>query len=536
MIQRLETDAIRDKKDNRPLLHQKRRHRLTGRYPQKNSGRREESPSGTTGKIPCRNVSRGKWTYPSCNFGHHPVCLTHKSESGCTYVDKYPNTLRLMGEEKWCKRISCLIRGVFHLGCVSQDSHPRKSIPRKERKIGTKWHRQIIQGHVAPQIWGTNPSRGVIQTSCAPPIWGEDTRWNLAPRKMRPQRCKGLDEKCLQAQKKYRWRYVLLSHWSQGNAGAHFKISGGTRIRGWLRSIKCTCWAKKVFEFRRNGDTAVIQESQNSGNGRWRCANKRGSPRCSRSWSLRDGANTRWHASSSITWKTLRRTRMYLWVGQRSKAARSQTRQENFMQHGKFRTSCCPWIVVQFWYQFVLHIATGLVTCIFNSSTRAKWRTRTRKLARCTQKPKTKTKRGITIMPRRTVCKTFRNGLGSSQKISKIQKCLLPHTFLMTQIRNVLQKWPPGSTVFMLTSQKTELAKSVCEPRWQGLLAEDALAKAVPRAEDFGDLITADHKVLNEEGESRNNHQYGVVVQDLALNGFNLIRERPKLLRRRRRV
>ena len=32
----------------------------------------------------------------------------------------------------------------------------------------------------------------------------------------------------------------------------------------------------------------------------------------------------------------------------------------------------------------------------------------------------------------------------------------------------------------------------------------------------FGDLITADHKVLTEEGESRNNHPYAVVVQDLA--------------------
>ena len=29
----LETDAIRDKKDRRLLLHKKRRHRLTGRYP-----------------------------------------------------------------------------------------------------------------------------------------------------------------------------------------------------------------------------------------------------------------------------------------------------------------------------------------------------------------------------------------------------------------------------------------------------------------------------------------------------------------------
>ena len=38
----------------------------------------------------------------------------------------------------------------------------------------------------------------------------------------------------------------------------------------------------------------------------------------------------------------------------------------------------------------------------------------------------------------------------------------------------------------------------------------------VLRAENFGDLITADHKILNEESESRNNHRYAVVVQDLA--------------------
>ena len=31
-----------------------------------------------------------------------------------------------------------------------------------------------------------------------------------------------------------------------------------------------------------------------------------------------------------------------------------------------------------------------------------------------------------------------------------------------------------------------------------------------PRAEKFGDLITADHKVLNEEGESRHNHRYKI--------------------------
>ena len=39
---------------------------------------------------------------------------------------------------------------------------------------------------------------------------------------------------------------------------------------------------------------------------------------------------------------------------------------------------------------------------------------------------------------------------------------------------------------------------------------------SIPRAVNFGDLMTAHHKILNEGGESRNNHKHAVVVQDLA--------------------
>ena len=39
---------------------------------------------------------------------------------------------------------------------------------------------------------------------------------------------------------------------------------------------------------------------------------------------------------------------------------------------------------------------------------------------------------------------------------------------------------------------------------------------SIPRSAKFGHLTTADHKVLNEGSESRNNHRYAVVVQDLA--------------------
>ena len=56
--------------------------------------------------------------------------------------------------------------------------------------------------------------------------------------------------------------------------------------------------------------------------------------------------------------------------------------------------------------------------------------------------------------------------------------------------------------------------------------------EAVPRAENFGDLITADHKVLSESCESRNNHRYAIVVRTWLPNGSSRIRATQKLLRK----
>ena len=66
--------------------------------------------------------------------------------------------------------------------------------------------------------------------------------------------------------------------------------------------------------------------------------------------------------------------------------------------------------------------------------------------------------------------------------------------------------------MFILISLKTENARSVKGPKLQGRRN----GEAVPRAEKFGDMITADHKVLSDNCESRNNHRYAVVVHDLA--------------------
>ena len=61
--------------------------------------------------------------------------------------------------------------------------------------------------------------------------------------------------------------------------------------------------------------------------------------------------------------------------------------------------------------------------------------------------------------------------------------------------------------LLMKLLQRTRITRAPCRRR---------NGEAVPRAENFGDLITADHKVFSDNSESRNNHRYAVVVQDLA--------------------
>ena len=73
---------------------------------------------------------------------------------------------------------------------------------------------------------------------------------------------------------------------------------------------------------------------------------------------------------------------------------------------------------------------------------------------------------------------------------------------------------------------KTKIIRAFCRRR----------AGTVPRAEHFGDLLTADHKVLSEESESPNNHRYAVMVQNLATHGYNPALVKQKLLRKRRRA
>ena len=76
---------------------------------------------------------------------------------------------------------------------------------------------------------------------------------------------------------------------------------------------------------------------------------------------------------------------------------------------------------------------------------------------------------------------------------------------LQSRLQRDVRIWV--NTVFILISLRTKITRAPCRRR---------NGEAVPRAANFGDLITADHKVLSDNCESRNNHRYAVVVQDLA--------------------
>ena len=67
--------------------------------------------------------------------------------------------------------------------------------------------------------------------------------------------------------------------------------------------------------------------------------------------------------------------------------------------------------------------------------------------------------------------------------------------------------WIWVNTLFFHSCQRAKITRAPCRRRIGG---------AVPCAEKFGDLITADHRVLTESCESRSNHRFAIVVQDLA--------------------
>ena len=154
------------------------------------------------------------------------MCHNYKLETGC----KHGDTCRFRhveAEEKPSKKSNKggakgsvdLWKESVQLGCVSQDTHPRMSILRKEGKLEpnhavkfskSTWHQIKILDR-------KGPSRGIILKvwtswawSLRAQVWGEGTKRNLAPRMMRPQSSMGLGVKNTSSRMRRKLRFTLL--------------------------------------------------------------------------------------------------------------------------------------------------------------------------------------------------------------------------------------------------------------------------------------------------------------------------------------
>ena len=125
-------------------------------------------------------------------------------------------------------------------------------------------------------------------------------------------------------------------------------------------------------------------------------------------------------------------------------------------------------------------------------------------------------------------CMTCRTGYRISERILSVNVVLQIHgetrrldietlpVPLMNYQRSREPKWncARASIVSTLISRKTKIAIICLKTKITGASYRRRAGTVVPRAENSGDLITADHKILSVGSESRNNHRYAVVVQD----------------------
>ena len=228
--------------------------------------------------------------------------------------------------------------------------------------------------------------------------------------------------------------------------------------------------------------------------------------------------------------KTLRRPRIFLWVGQRPKTTVDQSGEDTCMQNVQLRTSRCSSVIHQFWEQFVVNIA---ITGLFEK----RGGTSTQETGAIPRNPKPKKNEGWQ--------EEFESPAGiSSLLVTGYQR--KPERNPIACIRRQFSGirtgifYESGKDIEEAqnshTFRKTEIAKSACEPKWQGHHAEDALAKLYFVQKNlvtrWRQITRSSMRDVNQEAITGTLSLFKI----LPLNGSNLIRVKQNLHMRRRKV
>ena len=231
---------------------------------------------------------------------------------------------------------------------------------------------------------------------------------------------------------------------------------------------------------------------------------------------------------------TLRRPRIFLWVGQRSKNQGWPKRRRRFYAK---RTTSHLLLFQEF------STSSGCNSSSTSTSQHLSWTSpaqeRSGELAPrvwcgSPQKPFKKLERGMTVEMRTTVFRDLPEWLEEVTDDPEDTALHAPAHFSQdsdserpTKVVSKSKSKQHSIYIHFQTDRncevylRTKLTRAPCSRRTGEVLL---------RAEKFGDLITADHKVLSEESESRNTQPYAVVVQDLATQWIQSYRCKTKTL------
>ena len=239
----------------------------------------------------------------------------------------------------------------------------------------------------------------------------------------------------------------------------------GQRVRCRFRSINAHVEQERP-ELSLIGNRKGLWKSDDGFCSQWRSANKRRRNRvCQRIGFIRDSKASWRYTGRSLSRKTLQRSRIILRVDNWPEARAHQIWQTDKMRHGGPCTDRCPWSIDRLFKLSYI--------CISN---------------------------------------IFTAGSRNSHTASRINK---------------KSESTSGSERVWRNPSKNEYNERVRGnplrdlPEWLEECTENFVDGSVPEHQDapasssFGDFITADHRVLHEGCESRNNDRYAVVVQDL---------------------
>ena len=149
------------------------------------------------------------------------------------------------------------------------------------------------------------------------------------------------------------------------------------------------------------------------------------------------------------------------------------------MQNSKFRSCCCPRIVVKLQRKFVFYIVpAGLIGYLSESSKITKWRYLLSSVGRPRRSFKIQTQK---IKMRSTIKQQgdrLRDHLEWLEEFTdNLEDTEVPAVANTSHDSDPerLYKWHQGSTVFIFSPRETTIARSGSEPRLQGLLAQGEL-------------------------------------------------------------